>query len=231
MLKIAIVDDNENDIDDLSHKLKQISVSFNLYTFQNADRLLEELKSGKSFDIIFMDIQLKEKNGIEIVKTINSLGKNIDIIYCSAYIDFAQDIFETGCVYFLLKPINRNKLKAAFDKIFEKYNDDCILIKYDHKVHRISIKNLAFIESDTKWLNFVYTDGSSEQYYLSFEAVENRLPPKKFVRTHKSYIVNLEYMTGADRTEVAILEKWRIPISRTFIKSVRDGITFFLGGL
>lgn len=231
MLKVAIVDDDEDDINDLVCKLEEISGSFDICRFPDEKPILAELRNGRTFDIIFMDIQLKGANGIETVKEINALDENIDIIYYSAYIDFTQDIFETCCVYFLLKPVQPDKLRLALEKIFERHKDNCIVIKYSNKINKIAINDLAFIESDTKWLNFVYANGLREKYYLPFAAVEDKLPPQSFIRTHKSYIVNLRYMTKASRTEVTLCGRWNIPISRTFIKSVRDEITLFLGGI
>jgi len=232
MLKIAIVDDDATAISDLENKINDvIKYQFELLRFEDENLFLDSLEEGLKVDLVFMDIQLNNKNGIEVAKIVNKISKNTNIIYFSSNIDYAQDIFDTKCIYFLKKPIKIEKLRKAIEKSNDLLTINFLSFESNRQIYKIPLKRIIYIETESKWVKFIFSDGNIEKFYMSFSEIVCKLPVKKFIQIHKSFIINLDYLKKAKREQVILEGDITLSISRPYIKDTRDKITSFVGGL
>ena len=172
-------------------------------------------------DLLFVDINMPELNGIDFVKM---LDYPVMIIFTTAYNEYAVEGFKLDAVDYLLKPISyadflkaANKAKELFEmrhnaKETVSMNQDYLFVKSEYRVIRIKFEDIKYIESQREYVCIHLTDGTSIMTLLSMKLVEERLPKNYFMRVHRSFIVNLNKITVIERQRIVFDKKTYIPI-------------------
>lgn len=208
MINCIIVDDERHAIDILVHYVKQTPHLNLLATTTNPIEALQIVATQK-VDLIFLDIQMPELSGMDLVKAINGKTK---VILTTAYSEFALESYELDVVDYLLKPIRLPRFLQAVQKTvkeLEEYNDekhtiadgedDYIFVKTESKGKLLKI-NLAEIDYIEGMKNYVaiYCAGKKTLVYTSMKDLEERLSKKQFIRVHKSFIIPIGKITGIE---------------------------------
>lgn len=184
--------------------------------FEAKQILLEE-----TVDILFLDIDMPELDGISFLKTIKISPQ---VIFTTAYKEFAVDAFELSACDYLLKPIPLNRFMVAVEKAMERLQqtgfnsykpDDFVFIKTQGKIFKVSYDDLLYAEASGKKVKVV-TGNETLLASLSFTALELLLPQSLFLRVHRSFIINksrISYLEGnrifIGKHEIAIGEFYR----------------------
>lgn len=184
--------------------------------FEAKQILLEE-----TVDILFLDIDMPELDGISFLKTIKISPQ---VIFTTAYKEFAVDAFELSACDYLLKPIPLNRFMVAVEKAMERLQqtgfnsykpDDFIFIKSQGKIFKVSYDDLLYAEASGKKVKVV-TGNETLLASLSFTTLELLLPQALFLRVHRSFIINksrISYLEGnrifIGKHEIAIGEFYR----------------------
>ncbi len=206
MIKIGIIDDEilaRKVLEDYCSKIDNFeivlstgnSIEFINFTQQN------------DVDLIFLDIEMPELNGMEILRSMVNPPK---VILTTAYSEYALESYDYGVVDYLLKPIKIERFLKAINKVSAskisesnkaKGNEE-LQIKHDGLPVNISFKSILYIQSFGNYLK-IFTDS---RMYLITETLVNMttLLPENFQRTHKSYIANLDRVTKATKTHLLI---------------------------
>lgn len=172
-------------------------------------------------DLIFLDIEMPELNGMEVLRSMVHPPK---VILTTAYSEYALESYNYGVVDYLLKPIKIERFLKAIHKVSssniitkENSNTKELQIKHDGIPTNIPFSSILYIQSFGNYLK-IYTD---KRMYLISETLTHIITKlsENFQRTHKSYIVNLNRVTKATRTDL-ILEQNKVPISATYKVSV-----------
>lgn len=200
-------------------------------------------------DLIIMDIQMPQINGIEVARRILDHNPIPMIIFVTAYDQFAVDAFEVNAVDYLLKPISEERLLSRIDKIhssrskkeeiqsIEKLNrlinelrqtTPCsrISVYHNNKLIPINTKDIIYITVENKATIIAATSGKYESRN-SLNEILKKLEPSEFFRTHKSYILNLNFIESIDpwfnSTYNINLKgsKTVIPVSRNYVKEFK----------
>lgn len=190
-------------------------------TFDNAIEAAGWLKENKP-QLIFLDIQMEQLTGIQFLEAINISSK---IIITSAYDEYAIKGFELNVTDYLLKPFPFQRFLQAVNKVMELYalkgsseltheKDNYIFIKTEHRLERIDIDDILYIEGMKDYLRIVCHD-KKIMTLQSFSKLEEVLPPKRFCRVHKSFVVALDKIKSIERGIIKISDQ-RIPLSNTF---------------
>jgi DNA-binding LytR/AlgR family response regulator len=217
MIKIAIVDDEI-----LARKILEeyCSKIDNFELVLSTGNPLEFINfiQRNDLDLIFLDIEMPELNGMEILR---SMIKPPKVILTTAYSEYALESYNYGVVDYLLKPIKIERFLKAIDKVsaskITKLNKNIgteeFQIKHDGMPVNISFTSIMYIQSFGNYLK-IFTDS---RMYLITETLTNMttLLSKNFQRTHKSYITNLDRVTKATRTHLFI-ENIKVPVSATY---------------
>lgn len=146
---------------------------------------------GKNLDIILMDIVFWDITGIDIIKEIQKKNEKVKVIYISDYIEYTEKIFETEPIYFLMKPITKEKLEKAIDKAMKKEKKtDVIVLGNEKKLLKIEPEKIFYFESN-KRLVLISGVNATQKIYMKLSELEEKLPAY-FVKCHQSYIVNLK---------------------------------------
>ncbi|WP_051625252.1 LytR/AlgR family response regulator transcription factor [Butyrivibrio sp. AE2005] len=233
MLRIAICDDDlkfaenlENLILADSYKLG-IIVETDIYT--DGKFLLNSIQADDSFDLIFLDIEMKHIDGISAAKKIRETNRLVLFIFISNYDNYFPDLFEVEAFRFLSKPLNKSKFSRYLLEAYKRTEETATYFQFTFKreIQRIPLKDIVYFESHKRTIHIFRQDGSSTFFYGKLNAVEKELSESKFLffRTHQSFLVNYTYITKMNFFYVTINlngKEIELKISQDRRKNVRN---------
>lgn len=204
-------------------------IEYEVSKYCSGEELLEA--NLKDVDILFLDIKMDNINGMDVARQIRQLGSKMEIIFITSLIDYVQEGYEVKAYRYLLKPINLEELKKHLltcIKDIKLNKKNYILIKNKANTYKISSNEITYIEVQKKDM-LIHTINKNFEVRYSLEKIEKDLNLDKFVRCHKSFIVNLSYVENI-KSNSAILESGEeIPVSRYRYKDVKTKFLKFLG--
>jgi DNA-binding LytR/AlgR family response regulator len=174
-------------------------------------------------DILFLDIQMPDINGIEFSKILNK--KNIAVIFTTAYSEYAVEGFNVDAIDYLLKPIEYDRFLKSVYKAKEyidfmnsqELQDGYIFVKSDYQMTKVNLKDILFIEGLDDYIK-IYLPQKSILTLMTLKTIALRLPTKEFVRIHRSYIVPISKIESVSKSKVKIADK-EIPIGISYSES------------
>ncbi len=225
-----VVDDEPLAIEKLTDYIQRIPYLKLQASFDNAIEALEYLRDKKT-ELVFLDIQMEKFTGIQLLEILRNPPK---IVITSAYDKYALKGYELDVTDYLLKPIAFERFLKAVNKVSEeiraeqaskpsttpvtpeKSTSDFIFIKADYHMHKIKFDDILYIEGMKDYLR-LHLPTKRIMTLMSFMKIEKVLPPEKFMRVHKSYIVSLERIERIERNTIMI-EDQKIPIGNKYKK-------------
>lgn len=235
MLICVIVEDEFPAREELKYfltKHKEISLE---KEFENPIDSLKYLQENK-VDVVFLDINMPELDGMSLGKILTKLNPNIKIIFITAYRDYAAEAFEIKAFDYLLKPYSEKRITEVLNNLtmikdnsptkeVEKINKVTVFL--DEKMVVLSLDEIYYIEVSEKE-SLVYTQNEIYTSKLKISKWEEILPKNKFYRTHRAYIVNLDkikevepWFNGTFVLKIQDL-KFKVPVSRNNIKEFKE---------
>lgn len=198
--------------------------------FYNPIEALNSTHNLSDIDLVFLDVELPEMTGIDILSSTDSLPK---VIVISSNKKYAVDAFDFNVSDFLLKPIKYPRFLKAIKKTQpneyrpeeEKVTNDGIFIKKNNSFIRVNYKEICFIESVENYISFQTIDGK-HIIHQTLKSIEAKLP-QNFWRVHRSYIVNINNVKIIEDNNLLIASKnevHKIPIGKVYKESVFSGI-------
>lgn len=220
-------------IDDEPLALKQIAAYIDKTPFLNLEASFEnaleamDYLNANAVDLMFVDIQMPDLSGMELVKALN---ERPEIIFTTAFSEYAVEGFKVDALDYLLKPIDYPSFLKAANKVKLHLNraqqpeekldvgKDHLFIKSEYKLVRIEIDKILYIEGMREYIRIHLENAKPIMTLLSMKKMEQQLPPETFMRVHRSFIVNLKKITTIERSRI-VFDKVYIPISEQY-KSV-----------
>jgi len=205
MIHCIIVDDEQHAIDILEHYVRQTPQLQLVATTTNPMEALK-LVTEKKPDLVFLDIQMPELSGIDFIRAIRDQAK---VILTTAYSEFAIESYELDVVDYLLKPIRLPRFLQAVQKVVKELEEhevhvsdeaaDHIFVKTESKgkLLRIDLNEIDYIEGMKNYVA-IMRGNQKTLVYTSMKDIEERLPGKKFIRVHKSFIIPIDRITGIE---------------------------------
>ncbi len=179
-----------------------------------------EIMSETKIDLIFLDINMPEISGLEMMK---SLSYNPMVIFTTAYSEYAVEGFELNAVDYILKPISYNKFLNSAQKALRLYKlenqesdkiDDFIYIKVDKKLIKVKLSDILYIESLKDYV-LIHTVKGKYTTYLGLNKLIAVLPDTIFVQVHKSYVISANAIDAIDANTI-IIGNTTVPIGRAY---------------
>lgn len=221
-IKAIIIDDEPLARKGLLEYIGEVDFLECVGEFDSIMPAMELIRSGE-VDLLFLDIQMPRMSGLELVKTVSALPP---VIFTTAYPQYAVEGFEWNALDYLVKPVSFERFYKAVTRaretIQQKLTDeaDHFFIKVDGKLVRINFSEILFAEA---LQNYVVIQTREKKYmtYLTFKAVEDYLPPKQFIRIHKSYIVSAPMIENVEGNIIR-MQGHELPISRNLKEEVME---------
>jgi len=183
-------------------------------TFTHGVEALTFIKENKT-DLVFLDIQMEEFNGIQFLESSTNLPM---IIIVSAYDTYAIKGFEYSVVDYLLKPYSFERFLKAVEKAeqhqIQSKNYDFVFIKTDSKFEKVFFKEILYIEGNGAYLNITLKEKKIVTL-MNFQSIESILPKVDFIRVHKSYIVAINKIDHIEKNMIVVGEK-AIPLGGSY---------------
>lgn len=205
MLNFVICDDNLNILDKFSKILESIFIKHNYdaqigFKTDNVDELLDYIDDNKT-DVLILDINLKsDKSGLEIASLVRKKYKDTYFIFTTAHLEYAMMAYKFKTFDYLAKPITSERLEDTVIRLFDDVNGrPKKYIKIDNKKTIIDEDEILYIKRDGMKLIF-HTKNRDYETYSSFIKIQDSLP-SNFVRSHKSFMVNVNNLINLDPVE------------------------------
>lgn len=174
-------------------------------------------------DLLFLDIQMPEMKGTDFAKMIPS---DTQIIFTTAYSEYALEGYELNALDYLLKPITFERFLKAVNKAKiadeTKTTDQAITVKSGYDLYRLKYTDIRYIESDSEYVKY-HTADRKIMSNQSLKALEKILPGSLFIRVHRSYIVNRQMVTGLKGRDL-LLGDVEIPVSDSYYERVKEAL-------
>lgn len=219
-LKCAIVDDEPLALGLLESYVAKTPFLELAGKYSSAVQAMKELPE-KQVDLLFLDIQMPELNGLEFSRMVDSRTR---IVFTTAFEQYALDGYKVNALDYLLKPISYTDFLQAANKAvqwFELLNQPhdeitSIFVKSDYKLVQIELDNILYVEGLKDYVK-IYEEGSQRPILslMSMKAMEELLPSSRFMRVHRSYIVQKSKIRIIDRGRI-IFGKTSIPVSESY---------------
>ncbi len=237
-MKIAIIEDEQLHMELLMGYIQswgiQKKVVVEIESFPNAESFLFHWEEVVDFEVLFIDIQMKEMNGMELAKYIRKKDKNIVIIFTTGIADFMEEGYEVEAMHYLLKPISREKVEQCMDRVKERKKEkQFILLHHMGELWKVDIEKINYVEARGHGciLGMTITE---KGYYQEVEKKEeitvtesiselkNILAEYHFIPCHRSYLCRIEAIHQIDKKEIYFDDGSHIPVSRRMYGEVNQ---------
>lgn len=216
-LKIAVVDDMEQDRVQIAEQARDIlvhaEISHSISGYADARSLLDDIHSGKKYDLLLLDVLMDDMDGMALAKALRSQGDRTMIVFISISQEMARRGYQVEASRYLVKPLDKEELKESLMYCIDKLTKKEILLPTEKGQYRTSFPNIQFVEAFDRGTRFVLTDDTVETK-LKFSEVEAMLPKSTFILCHRAYIVNLALTKHISQYAFVMKNGAVIPISR-----------------
>lgn len=231
-MKIVICDDDVMHINKIKKILedyfKGLKIKYEIFSFTSGEDLFKDYESGK-YDFIFLDVDMPATNGFETASEIRAVDLDVDIIFVTYMINSIQMGYNYNAKQYISKPISeqvivtlidrliherRRKKEMSFYEIRLKHDEGTVFLRLQEVIYFENVGNYMF--AATKDENFTFRGVISQ--------VENDLKNKGFIRIHRSYLVNKEYIFKNFVGKLLLKSGDELPCSRFYAKSVNEAV-------
>ena len=231
MINIGLCDDEKKFLNYYSEKINEIAKLNNklikIEMFESGESLLFELEENPNrFDIIIIDIIMKNVNGIDATKILRNYGYKRIIIFLTSSSEFALDAFEVEPLSYLIKSSkDKNKFKDILLKAIlqvENIATKKLIIYNRQKNIIITLNTIIYIESINKKIIIYRLNEDPEEAYHTLNKVYDKIENFGFIRCHKSYIVNTNYIVSFNKLHCILKNNIIIPIGRKYSNEFKN---------
>lgn len=206
---------------DYASKVPRLNV---LYADSDVFKAIEIL-NNETVDLVFIDIQMPQLTGIELMQMFN---QKHNFIVTTAYTDYALDVFQFHVIDYLLKPIVFNRFYQSVEKFIRwqetfqnQDSEDFLLVKAERKHYKIATENILYIEGLKDYIR-IHTKGEKIMVLENMKDILEKLPVNQFVRIHRSYIIPKNKIKIIDGNQIQLISGEQLPIGETYRKLVSD---------
>lgn len=195
-MRIGLVDDRLIDLEKLTGIVSSIPGVEIVFSTQLAEEAYEQIKK-ESINLLIADIEMPNLSGYELADLIHSHALNIAVIFVTANSGYAVHAFELNVHDYIMKPYTRDRLIKSIERIMEKNRSSEIAgrlyIKRKNDIHIVQKKDIIFIERSGRSTT-IYTKSGPIKTYLTLNELEGELRERDFIRSHRSFIINIHYV-------------------------------------
>lgn len=213
MLKIALCDDDSHVIQKLEALLQKYldtysNLASRIFLFESGESLLYAAEECGGFDLYILDVIMPGQNGIEVGLRLREQEDDGEIIYLTTSKDYAADSYNTDAFFYLLKPVDEEKLFEVLDRVIKKLyhrQTEGMIVNTAHGVQRVLFDRILYVERVLRIARYYCTDGviDTSTIHGSFQTVmAPLLKDSRFFLCGASFIFNLQHITAVDGSVV-----------------------------
>ena len=230
MTKIAFCDDERSMLNELQVLLDEYRVKQNReidYTaFRDPLELLTAIERSLRFDVLFLDVLMPGENGIDTAAEVRRYDSNVKIIFLTSSAEFAVQSYAVNAFFYQLKPVRADSFFRVMDAVLDEYEKEqasSLILRCKSGITRIELKTLEYCEVIHRTLFFHLASGKVLEGTGSLDELYGLLEPYgNFLRPHRSYLVNLEYVQNLSARAITMSCLAEIPIPRGKYNEVKN---------
>jgi two-component system LytT family response regulator len=247
--KIIIIDDEPDAIDALTNIIEMEPDIYEiLATETNPVNAIELIKTLKP-DAIFLDVEMPELTGFDLLRSLDEI--RFEVIFATAFEHYAIQAIKNNAIDYIVKPVSISEVLEALQKVRKKHNHNedktlkynAFLSEYDelivqklkiptlNGVQFANVNEILYFEADGNYTNVAMKTGRNYIVTKNIKTFEEELPANIFLRSHRSYIVNVEHIKVYDKhnSMLVMINDKRIPLARRRYREFKDIIDLYIG--
>lgn len=226
MINCIALDDEPMALEVLKELCKEVPFIHLSHTFTQISQAQKHLNKFP-VDLIFLDIEMPDKNGFEFLK---SIKQNVMVIFTTAYSKYAVEGFNVNAIDYLLKPIELNRFIISCTKandFFEYLNSstsklqNCLYVRSEYALIKILHNEIRYLETMDDYIKIHTSNGKIVLTLMSMKKILEKLPSNEFIRVHRSFAVSLSNIS-AIRSNTIYVGDTTIPIGTNYKKELQD---------
>ena len=227
-MRIAVVDDESVFRKQITEKIASLygREDVSCYHYADGTEVIRSFENGFELDAVFLDIEMKELDGMSTARKIREYNKEIPIIFTTSHTEMALDGYEVDAFRFLSKPIDEEKLRQALTDLEKLLKvDNKIVLRQDGEDIVFSVSELKFAEASNNSVRFVFASRVVEQR-MKFSDAMKMIDEKSsdFIKIHRSYYVNLGHVVKLNSSDVLMDNRESLPVARGASAAVKKAL-------
>lgn len=230
MIGCIAIDDEPLALKQMAQYIEKTPYLVLIEQFENALQAIAFLQEN-DVDLMFVDINMPDLSGMDFVKSLNDPPK---VIFTTAHSEYAVEGFRVDAIDYLLKPIGYSDFLRAAEKAKERIkpklaenvqvesNEKFLFIKSEYKILRINLSDIKYIEGMREYLRIHIENRRPVMTLMSMKKMEAFLPATRFMRVHRSYIVNLDKINTVERNRIIFDKDVYIPVSDQYKENFQE---------
>lgn len=235
MLNIAICDDDTTYTYKIEHIIEEFLIDkiteFEIDSYCSSQELYD---CSKRYDIAFLDIEMPPYSGIEVAEKLKETNPHIIIFIITSYNKYLDDAMDLNVFRYIQKPLDAHRLKTGLEKALKSIDNTVVNCYLKHgnsskSLATVASKDIIYIETVGHSTKVVTVDGE----YISDNKMDfwkEKLIASFFFRIHKSFIVNMNYISDYQRDTLILLKKYKVPISYRKQAAFKKSFLSYIGG-
>lgn len=233
-INILICDDRESESEKLAQMTIGSGIEVNIKTFNDSSEAFRFISEGAAVDVCFLDIIMPETNGIALAEKLRAAGYTGEIVFITGSNDFACESYRVNAFSYLLKPLSSDNVRGILEKldyVLKNKDKEGLLIKTSGAARFIMFRDISYVEVIQHKVYFRLKNGEETETTATFsELSRSFLTNNRFIRCHRSFIVNMDNVSSVTGREIIMRGGARIPISKSFPDVKKKYLQWVFGG-
>lgn len=235
-MKIAICDDDKKILNEIKCYIDEFmherDIDCEVCLFSNGEELIS---SDTVFDLAFIDIQMPEVNGLTVAGKIQEKNENAIIMMVTSYSEYLDDAMELNVYRYISKPVDKTRFMNCLSCAVKRYFTvtEPVVFNNDYGTVTVNSADIVYIYIDNRNIT-IHTVHGEYKTRRSMEWWKNKLNPLNFAQVHKSYMVNLKYVTNFDKTAITLRYRndiYTVYCSRRYFPSFKQSFYTYLSAI
>lgn len=242
MLQIAICDDEQYYREKIQSLLEQYldkqNIDYAIQCYHSGEQFLNQYENSVKYDIVFLDISMKDLNGLQTAAQIRTFHSTTFVVFVTAFIDYALEGYKVNAVRYIMKDTLNTAIPECMNAILQKMQIAQVTFPFMDGEKTLYTDNILYIESKKHKSYFYYIQSNTTQsgitifqIYKKLDCIEETLSKHGFLRIHKSYLVNMKHICKISNDTAFLDTSEELPIPRLRYQKVKELFTAYKGML
>jgi DNA-binding LytR/AlgR family response regulator len=239
LIYIAVCDDEEYYREKIKHLLNKYfhkyQIDFSIDVFSSGEEFYEQAVGMTKYDIVFLDINMKEMNGIDLAHKLRTYKQDVYIVFVTGYVNYALEGYKVDAIRYIMKDTLTVSMVECMNTIIKKMQIQINKIEFNfmNGKKQIFTDKILYIESCKHKLIFKIFETVLMEYemYDKLDNIEMKLRGFGFLRIHKSYLINMKYIKQMNNYKAILITNEELPIPKLRYQEVKEAFILYKGEL
>ena len=222
-MKLAIIEDEQAHTELLNRYVEMWSqdrgIPVTIAPFPSAESFLFTWEEERDFDVLFVDIQMKEMNGMEMARRVREQDSDIAIIFTTGITDYMGAGYEVEAMHYLIKPVSQEKLFQCLDRVLKRdIHEQFLLVKANEETMKLSLRSIMYVEAMGHGCRIEFCPQAGRTFQVEtaegISDLAKKLKEPDFIRCHRSYLCRIDKIHHISRAWIEMDNGSKVPVSR-----------------